>query len=68
MPPDEILAIGGKALELDPNLAEAHAARGEALANAAVDATKQLPRSNGRLSSTRKLSMRTSVLCALLRD
>jgi adenylate cyclase len=30
---DELLAITDKALALDPNLAEAHAARGEALAN-----------------------------------
>ena len=30
---DELLAITDKALELDPNLAEAHSARGEALAN-----------------------------------
>ena len=33
-PPEEILATAGKALALDPNLAEAHAARGIALANA----------------------------------
>ena len=32
-PADEILAIADKALALDPNLAEAHAARGMALAN-----------------------------------
>jgi len=31
IPLDEILAIAAKALELDPKLAEAHAARGEAL-------------------------------------
>ena len=30
---EELLAITDKALELDPNLSEAHAARGEALAN-----------------------------------
>ena len=33
-PPEEILALAGRALALDPNLAEAHAARGIALANA----------------------------------
>ena len=32
-PPGEILATAGKALALDPDLAEAHAARGMALAN-----------------------------------
>lgn len=31
IPLDEILAMSGKALDLDPRLAEAHAARGEAL-------------------------------------
>ena len=31
IPLDDILAMAGKALELDPGLAEAHAARGEAL-------------------------------------
>ena len=31
IPLDDILAMAGKALELDPTLAEAHAARGEAL-------------------------------------
>ena len=31
--PKELLAITDKALALDPNLAEAHSARGEALAN-----------------------------------
>ena len=31
IPLEEILATAGKALELDPRLAEAHAARGEAL-------------------------------------
>ena len=30
---DEILATAGKALAIDPNLAEAHAARGMALVN-----------------------------------
>ena len=55
-PAEEILAIADKALALDPNLAEAHAARGVALANS-DRRTEAARHSNARSSSIRTVSM-----------